>query len=154
MSGGRGAAEMWNVALDKTGRSRGQPPGDELIPRQASPTPSWPTPHNWHRSPTKLPSRSIVVLVKENTACGRPLSSLEATFIPSPRIRACRAWIRRRVIRKRSDSIKNMSSRSGLVPVEVDEPWSWSRTPGRPPLLVSANQRILGRRLKDIVKGA
>src|SRR3981189_1289821 len=102
--------------------------------------------------------RSIVVLVKEKYGLrGRPLSSLEATFIPfSANTRMSGVDFDSRVIRKGApDSIKKyVIERGGLVPVEVDEAVQLVANSGATPLLVSANQRILGTvRLKDIVKG-
>src|SRR6267143_1608397 len=102
--------------------------------------------------------RSIVVLVKEKYGLrGRPLSSLEATFIPfSANTRMSGVDFDSRVIRKGApDSIKKyVIERGGLVPVQVDEAVQLVANSGATPLLVSANQRILGTvRLKDIVKG-
>ncbi len=102
--------------------------------------------------------RSIVVLVKEKYGLrGRPLSSLEATFIPfSANTRMSGVDFDSRVIRKGApDSIKKyVIERGGLVPAEVDEAVQLVANSGATPLLVSANQRILGTvRLKDIVKG-
>src|SRR6266568_1856646 len=69
--------------------------------------------------------RSIVVLVKEKYGLrGRPLSSLEATFIPfSANTRMSGVDFDSRVIRKGApDSIKKyVIERGGLVPAEVDE---------------------------------
>src|SRR5258707_8766774 len=103
-------------------------------------------------------SRSIVVLVKEKYGLrGRPLSSLEATFIPfSANTRMSGVDFDSRVIRKGApDSIKKyVIERGGVVPVQVDEAVQLVANSGATPLLVSANQRILGTvRLKDIVKG-
>src|SRR3984893_9777992 len=102
--------------------------------------------------------RSIVVLVKEKYGLrGPPLSSLEATFIPfSANTRMAGVDFDSRVIRKgASDSIKKyVIERGGLVPAEVDEAVQLVANSGATPLLVSANQRILGTvRIKDIVKG-
>jgi K+-transporting ATPase ATPase B chain len=102
--------------------------------------------------------RSIVVLVKEKYGLrGRPLSSLDATFIPfSANTRMSGVDFDSRVIRKGApDSIKKyVIERGGLVPVQVDEAVQLVANSGATPLLVSANQRILGTvRLKDIVKG-
>src|SRR5467141_1768313 len=102
--------------------------------------------------------RSIVVLAKEKYGLrGRPLSSLEATFIPfSANTRMSGVDFDSRVIRKGTPvSIKKyVIERGGLVPVQVDEAVQLVANSGATPLLVSANQRILGTvRLKDIVKG-
>src|SRR5258706_5383512 len=102
--------------------------------------------------------RSIVVLVKEKYGLrGRPLSSLEATFIPfSANTRMSGVDSDSRVIRRGApDSIKKyVIERGGVVPVQVDEAVQLVANSGATPLLVSANQRILGTvRLKDIVKG-
>src|ERR1700719_4717174 len=102
--------------------------------------------------------RSIVVLVKERYGLrGRPLSSLEATFIPfSANTRMSGVDFDTPVIRKGApDSIKKyVIERGGLVPSEVDEAVQLVANSGATPLLVSNNQRVLGTvRLKDIVKG-
>jgi K+-transporting ATPase ATPase B chain len=102
--------------------------------------------------------RSIVVLVKEKYGLrGRPLSSLEATFIPfSANSRMSGVDFDSRVIRKGApDSIKKyVIDRGGLVPAEVDEAVQLVANSGATPLLVSNNHRIMGTvRLKDIVKG-
>src|SRR6202049_671461 len=102
--------------------------------------------------------RSIVVLVKEKYGLrGRPLSSLDATFIPfSANTRMSGVDFDSRVIRKGApDSIKKyVIERGGLVPVEVDEAVQLVANSGATPLLVSTNTRVLGTvRLKDIVKG-
>ena len=102
--------------------------------------------------------RSIVVLVKEKYGLrGRPLSSLEATFIPfTANTRMSGVDFDSRVIRKGApDSIKKyVVERGGVVPVEVDEVVQLVANSGATPLLVSTNTRVLGTvRLKDIVKG-
>src|SRR5712671_3519913 len=102
--------------------------------------------------------RSIVVLVKEKYGLrGRPLSSLEATFIPfSANTRMSGVDFDSRVIRKGApDSIKKyVIERGGLVPEEVDDAVQLVANSGATPLLVSTNTRVLGTvRLKDIVKG-
>src|SRR5467141_2334214 len=92
--------------------------------------------------------RSIVVLAKEKYGLrGRPLSSLEATFIPfSANTRMSGVDFDSRVIRKGTPvSIKKyVIERGGLVPVQVDEAVQLVANSGATPLLVSANQRILG----------
>src|ERR1700736_6454456 len=102
--------------------------------------------------------RSIVVLVKEKYGLrGRPLSSLDATFIPfSAMTRMSGVDYDSRVIRKGApDSIKKyVIERGGLVPEQVDEAVQLVANSGATPLLVSADHRILGTvRLKDIIKG-
>src|ERR1700692_790513 len=102
--------------------------------------------------------RSIVVLAKEKYGLrGRPLSAMEATFIPfSATTRMSGVDFDGRVIRKSApDSIKKfVIERGGVVPVEVDEAVQLVASSGATPLLVAANHRILGTvRLKDIVKG-
>src|ERR1700680_2739311 len=102
--------------------------------------------------------RSIVVLVKEKYGLrGRPLSSLEATFIPFSRTaRMSGVGFVSPVSRKGApDSIKKyVIDRGGMVPVEVDEAVELVANSGATPLLVSTNTRVLGTvRLKDIVKG-
>src|ERR1700674_878048 len=102
--------------------------------------------------------RSIVVLVKEKYGLrGRPLSSMDATFIPfSATTRMSGVDFDSRVIRKGApDSIKKyVIERGGLVPVQVDEAVQLVANSGATPLLVSADHRVLGTvRLKDIIKG-
>jgi len=102
--------------------------------------------------------RSIVVLVKEKYGLrGRPLSSIDATFIPfTANTRMSGVDFDSRVIRKGApDSIKKyVIERGGLVPVQVDEAVQLVANSGATPLLVSTNTRVLGTvRLKDIVKG-
>src|ERR1700676_2900646 len=102
--------------------------------------------------------RSIVVLVKEKYGLrGRPLSSMEATFIPfSATTRMSGVDFDSRVIRKGApDSIKKyVIERGGLVPEQVDEAVQLVANSGATPLLVSADHRVLGTvRLKDIIKG-
>src|ERR1700736_3764402 len=102
--------------------------------------------------------RSIVVLVKEKYGLrGRPLSSMDATFIPfSAMTRMSGVDYDSRVIRKGApDSIKKyVIERGGLVPEQVDEAVQLVANSGATPLLVSADHRILGTvRLKDIIKG-
>src|SRR6202158_1021802 len=102
--------------------------------------------------------RSIVVLVKEKYGLrGRRLSSRDATFIPfSANTRMSGVDFDSRVIRKGApDSIKKyVIERGGLVPEQVDEAVQLVANSGATPLLVCANERVLGTvRLKDIVKG-
>src|SRR6202140_2684353 len=102
--------------------------------------------------------RSIVVLVKEKYGLrGRPLSSLEATFIPfTATTRMSGVDFDSRVIRKGApDSIKKyVIERGGLVPAQVDEAVQLVASSGATPLLVASEHRVLGTvRLKDIVKG-
>jgi len=102
--------------------------------------------------------RSIVVLVKDKYGLrGRPLSNLEATFIPfSANTRMSGVDFDSRVIRKGApDSIKKyVIEKGGQVPAEVDEAVQMVANSGATPLLVSNNHKVLGTvRLKDIVKG-
>jgi K+-transporting ATPase ATPase B chain len=102
--------------------------------------------------------RSIVVLAKEKYGLrGRPLSPLDAKFIPfSATTRMSGVDFDGRVIRKGApDAIKKyVGERGGKVPAQVDEVVQVVASSGATPLLVSAGERILGTvRLKDIVKG-
>src|ERR1700730_477044 len=102
--------------------------------------------------------RSIVVLVKEKYGLrGRPLSSMEATFIPfSAQTRMSGVDFDGRAIRKGApDSIKKyVIDHGGTIPVEVDDTVQLVASSGATPLLVASNGRIMGTvRLKDIVKG-
>jgi potassium-transporting ATPase ATP-binding subunit len=102
--------------------------------------------------------RSIVVLAKEKYGLrGRPLSSMDATFIPfSANTRMSGVDFDGRAIRKGApDAIKKyVVERGGQVPVEVDEMVQLVANSGATPLLVATDHRILGTvRLKDIVKG-
>jgi K+-transporting ATPase ATPase B chain len=102
--------------------------------------------------------RSIVVLAKEKYGLrGRPLSSLEATFIPfTAQTRMSGVDFDGRSIRKGApDSIKKyVVDLGGAVPPEVDDAVQIVASSGATPLLVAVSGRILGTvRLKDIVKG-
>src|ERR1700676_330155 len=102
--------------------------------------------------------RSIVVLAKEKYGLrGRPLSSMEATFIPfSAQTRMSGVDFDGRAIRKGApDSIKKyVIEHGGSIPVEVDEVVQTVASSGATPLLVAISGRIMGTvRLKDIVKG-
>jgi K+-transporting ATPase ATPase B chain len=102
--------------------------------------------------------RSIVVLAKEKYGLrGRHLSSLETTFIPfSATSRMSGVDFDGRTIRKGApDAInKYVTERGGTVPVQVDEIVQLVASSGATPLLVAADNRVLGTiRLKDIVKG-
>src|SRR5712664_4406707 len=102
--------------------------------------------------------RSIVVLVKEKYGLrGRPLSSLEATFIPfTAQTRMSGVDFDGRAIRKGApDSIKKyVLQQGGTVPQEVEDVVQVVASSGATPLLVATKARILGTvRLKDIVKG-
>ena len=102
--------------------------------------------------------RSIVVLAKEKYGLrGRPLSSLDAKFIPfSATTRMSGVDFDGRMIRKGApDSIKKyVLERGGLVPENVDEVVQQVASSGATPLLVASENRVLGTvRLKDIVKG-
>src|SRR3984893_1532736 len=102
--------------------------------------------------------RSIVVLAKEKYGLrGRPLSSLEATFIPfTAQTRMSGVDFDGRAIRKGApDSIKKyVIEHGGVVPAEVDDDVQLVASSGATPLLVAINGRIMGTvRLKDIVKG-
>src|SRR6202167_5922824 len=102
--------------------------------------------------------RSIVVLAKEKYGLrGRPLSSMEATFIPfTAQTRMSGVDFDGRAIRKGApDSIKKyVMDHGGAIPVEVDEVVQAVASSGATPLLVAISGRIMGTvRLKDIVKG-
>src|SRR5580704_560495 len=102
--------------------------------------------------------RSIVVLAKEKYGLrGRPLSSLEATFIPfTAQTRMSGVDFDGRAIRKGApDSIKKyVIEHGGTIPPEVDETVQAVASSGATPLLVAISGRIMGTvRLKDIVKG-
>src|SRR5580704_2265356 len=102
--------------------------------------------------------RSIVVLAKEKYGLrGRPLSSLEATFIPfTAQTRMSGVDFDGRAIRKGApDSIKKyVIDQGGSIPMEVDDVVQNVASSGATPLLVATSSRILGTvRLKDIVKG-
>ena len=102
--------------------------------------------------------RSIVVLAKEKYGLrGRPLSSMDATFIPfTAQTRMSGVDFDGRAIRKGApDSIKKyVIEHGGTVPAEVDEVVQIVASSGATPLLVATDDRILGTvRLKDIVKG-
>src|ERR1700733_8607857 len=102
--------------------------------------------------------RSIVVLAKEKYGLrGRPLSSLEATFIPfTAQTRMSGVDFDGRAIRKGApDSIKKyVIENGGTIPVEVDDAVQLVATSGATPLLVASKGRVMGTvRLKDIVKG-
>src|SRR5450631_3619635 len=102
--------------------------------------------------------RSIVVLVKEKYGLrGRPLSSLEGTFIPfSASTRMSGVDFDNREIRKGApDAIKKyVLEKGGQVPAQIDEMVQLVANSGATPLLVATGNRILGTvRLKDIVKG-
>src|SRR5579863_1276410 len=102
--------------------------------------------------------RSIVVLAKEKYGLrGRPLSSLEATFIPfTAQTRMSGVDFDGRAIRKGApDSIKKyVIEHGGLIPVEVDDTVQLVASSGATPLLVAISSRVMGTvRLKDIVKG-
>src|SRR5579863_9981069 len=102
--------------------------------------------------------RSIVVLAKEKYGLrGRPLSSLEAIFIPfTAQTRMSGVDFDGRAIRKGApDSIrKYVLDAGGTIPENVDETVQLVASSGATPLLVASESRILGTvRLKDIVKG-
>jgi potassium-transporting ATPase ATP-binding subunit len=102
--------------------------------------------------------RSIVVLAKEKYGLrGRPLSVLEAKFIPfSAQTRMSGVDFDGLVIRKGApDAVrKYIAERGGQVCPEVDEAVQRVASSGATPLLVSENHRVLGVvQLKDIVKG-
>ncbi len=102
--------------------------------------------------------RSIVVLAKEKYGLrGRPLSSLEATFVPfTAQTRMSGVDFGGRRIRKGApDSIKKyILEAGGSIPETVDEVVQAVASSGATPLLVATENRILGTvRLKDIVKG-
>src|SRR5580700_4578644 len=102
--------------------------------------------------------RSIVVLAKEKYGLrGRPLSSMDATFIPfTAQTRMSGVDFDGRAIRKGApDSIKKyVMEKGGTVPTNVDEVVQAVASSGATPLLVATNSRIMGTvRLKDIVKG-
>src|SRR6267154_2110596 len=102
--------------------------------------------------------RSIVVLVKEKYGLrGRPLSSLDATFVPfSAQTRMSGVDFDGRVIRKgAAEAIKKfVIERGGVVPMEVDECVQRIANSGATPLLVASGRQVLGAvHLKDIVKG-
>ncbi len=102
--------------------------------------------------------RSIVVLVKEKFGLrGRPLSSMDATFIPfSATTRMSGVDFDDREIRKGApDAIKKyVLEKGGQVPAQIDEMVQLVANSGATPLLVATENRILGTvRLKDIVKG-
>src|SRR5580658_4917764 len=90
--------------------------------------------------------RSIVVLAKEKYGLrGRPLSSLEATFIPfTAQTRMSGVDFDGRAIRKGApDSIKKyVLDHGGVVPVEVDEVVQAVASSGATPLLVANNSQI------------
>src|SRR5579863_1643057 len=102
--------------------------------------------------------RSIVVLAKEKyNLRGRPLSSLETTFIPfTAQTRMSGVDFDGRAIRKGApDSIKKyVIDHGGAVPTEVDDVVQLVASSGATPLLVAISSRVMGTvRLKDIVKG-
>src|SRR5579863_6950564 len=102
--------------------------------------------------------RSIVVLAKEKYGLrGRPLSSMEATFVPfTAQTRMSGVDFDGRKIRKGApDSIrKYVLDAGGTIPENVDETVQLVASSGATPLLVASESRILGTvRLKDIVKG-
>jgi potassium-transporting ATPase ATP-binding subunit len=102
--------------------------------------------------------RSIVILAKEKYGLrGRPLSSLEATFVPfTAQTRMSGVDFDGRRIRKGApDSIKKyIQEAGGNIPETVDETVQAVASSGATPLLVATENRILGTvRLKDIVKG-
>src|SRR6202166_5034787 len=102
--------------------------------------------------------RSIVVLAKEKYGLrGRPLSSMDATFIPfTAQTRMSGVDFDGRAIRKgASDSIKKyVIERGGVIPTEVDDTVQLVASSGATPLLVATSGRVMGPvRLKDIVKG-
>jgi K+-transporting ATPase ATPase B chain len=102
--------------------------------------------------------RSIVVLAKEKYGLrGRPLSALEARFVPfSAQTRMSGVDFDGRVIRKGApDAIrKSVVEKGGQVCAEIDEAIRRIASSGATPLLVSENRRVLGAvQLKDVVKG-
>src|SRR5450631_1312624 len=102
--------------------------------------------------------RSIVVLAKEKYGLrGRPLSSVEATFIPfTAQTRMSGVDFDGRAIRKGApDSIKKyVIELGGKIPTEVDDVVQIVASSGATPLLVAIGNRVMGTvRLKDIVKG-
>jgi K+-transporting ATPase ATPase B chain len=102
--------------------------------------------------------RSIVILAKEKYGLrGRPMSSLEATFVPfTAQTRMSGVDFDGRRIRKGApDSIrKYILDAGGTIPEMVDETVQAVASSGATPLLVATENRILGTvRLKDIVKG-
>jgi potassium-transporting ATPase ATP-binding subunit len=102
--------------------------------------------------------RSIVVLAKGKYGLrGRPLSTLDAKFIPfSAATRMSGVDFDGRTIRKGApDTInKYVTERGGAVPAQVNEMVQLVASSGATPLLVVVDYRVLGTiRLKDIVKG-
>src|SRR5579863_2319457 len=102
--------------------------------------------------------RSIVILAKEKYGLrGRPMSSLEATFVPfTAQTRMSGVDFDGRAIRKGApDSIKKLViEQGGTIPEEVDEAVQLVASSGATPLLVAISSRVMGTvRLKDIVKG-
>src|SRR5579863_2368549 len=102
--------------------------------------------------------RSIVVLAKEKyNLRGRPLSSMEATFVPfTAQTRMSGVDFDGRAIRKGApDSIKKyVIDNGGSIPSEVDDTVQLVASSGATPLLVAISSRVMGTvRLKDIVKG-
>jgi K+-transporting ATPase ATPase B chain len=88
---------------------------------------------------------------------GRPLSALEARFVPfSAQTRMSGVDFDGRVIRKGApDAIrKSVVEKGGQVCAEIDEAIRRIASSGATPLLVSENRRVLGAvQLKDVVKG-
>ena len=154
------AGDVDTLLLDKTGTiTLGNRQATELIPAPGVSDAELADAAQLSSLADETPEgRSIVVLAKEKYGLrGRPLSSLEATFIPfSATTRTSCVDFDGREIRKGApDSIKKyVIEQGGTVPVQVDEVVQIVASSGATPLLVAANGRVLGTvRLKDIVKG-
>jgi potassium-transporting ATPase ATP-binding subunit len=154
------AGDVDTLLLDKTGTiTLGNRQATELIPAPGVPDVELADAAQLASLADETPEgRSIVVLAKEKYGLrGRPLSPLEATFIPfSATTRMSGVDFGGRMIRKGApDSIKKyVVEKGGTVPVQVEETVQLVASSGATPLLVAMGNRMLGTvRLKDIVKG-
>ena len=154
------AGDVDTLLLDKTGTiTLGNRQATELIPAPGVPDAELADAAQLASLADETPEgRSIVVLAKEKYGLrGRPLSSLEATFVPfTAQTRMSGVDFDGRRIRKGApDSIKKyILDAGGTIPEAVDEVVQTVASSGATPLLVATENRILGTvRLKDIVKG-
>ena len=148
--------------MDKTGTiTLGNRQATELIPAPGvSDAELLPTPRRWPRSPMRLLEGALDRRAGQGKygLRGRPLSSLEAIFIPfTAQTRMSGVDFDGRRIRKGAPGFDPQvrDRRGGSVPTNVDEVVQAVASSGATPLLVATENRILGTvRLKDIAKGA
>jgi potassium-transporting ATPase ATP-binding subunit len=154
------AGDVNTLLLDKTGTiTLGNRQAVEFIPLQGVKIEDLTNAAQLSSLADETPEgRSIVVLAKEKYGMrGRELQSYEAEFIPfTAQTRMSGVNLGQMQIRKGAgDSVKQyVREQGGAVPGELDEILTRIASAGGTPLVVAANDRMLGViHLKDIVKG-